>query len=110
MTHAVTRLARLALFVVAVASLAACPPSGGGGKSKGVDGGPASSATNDGDGDIAQVAASGAKERELVVDTSDLDAIVARKRLRVLVYGGGELMLPRAGASTASDRELAAAF
>lgn len=92
----------IALASVTLA-LSACPPSGTKGAA---DAGPA----GDGDGDIAQVVASGAKERELVVDTSDLDAIVARKRLRVLVYGGGELMLPRAGASTASDGELAAAF
>jgi membrane-bound lytic murein transglycosylase F len=94
----------LSLFALTLA-VSACPPSGDG-KPRSSDGGP----VGDGDGDIQQVAASGAKARELIVDTSDLDAIVARKRLRVLVYGDGEVVLPRAGASTATDQELAAAF
>jgi membrane-bound lytic murein transglycosylase F len=71
---------------------------------------PGAQKPDDGDSDFAEVAASGAKERELIVDTGDLDAIIARKALRVLTFGGGELMLPRAGTSTATDRELAAAF
>lgn len=44
----------------------------------------------------------------LVVDTGDLEAIQKRGTLRVLVFGQGELLLPRAGKSTLSDRELAA--
>jgi membrane-bound lytic murein transglycosylase F len=45
-----------------------------------------------------------------VKDTGDLEAIKKRGELRVLIYGDGEIMLPRAGSSTATDRELAAAF
>ena len=64
----------------------------------------------DGDPDIVEVQGTGAPKRELVKDTGDLDAIKKRGTLRVLIYGDGEVMLPRAGASTATDRELAAAF
>lgn len=62
------------------------------------------------DRDVVEVRGSGAPLRELVKDTGDLDAIQKRGALRVLVYGDGEVVLPRAGASTATDRELAAAF
>lgn len=62
------------------------------------------------DPEIVQVKAEGAPARALVVDTGDLDAIAKRGALRVLVYGGEQAVLPRAGASTTSDRELAADF
>ncbi|HEY4222419.1 MAG TPA: transporter substrate-binding domain-containing protein, partial [Myxococcota bacterium] len=64
----------------------------------------------DGDSDIAQVKATGASARTLTVDIGDLDAVQKRKALRVLVFGGGEVLLPRAGASTVTDRELVAEF
>src|SRR5213075_817260 len=65
----------------------------------------------DDDPDIDEVQrAGGGEDRKLVVDTGDLDAIQKRKSLRVLVFGGGEVLLPRAGASTVTDRELAAEF
>lgn len=96
----------LSLSLVAVVALAGCPAAPD--TSSPVQ--PPAPRVPDGDPDIAEVKASGAKERELFVDTGDLDAISARKTLRVLVYGGGELLLPRAGASTATDGALAAAF
>lgn len=62
------------------------------------------------DPEIVEVKAEGAPPRELLIDTGDLDAILKRGVLRVLVYGNEEAMLPRAGASTATDRALAEAF
>lgn len=62
------------------------------------------------DPEIVEVKAEGAPPRELLVDTGDLDAILKRGALRVLVYGNEEAMLPRDGASTATDRALAEAF
>jgi membrane-bound lytic murein transglycosylase F len=44
------------------------------------------------------------------VDTGDLDAVQKSGELRVLVMGEGEVLLPRDGASSATDRELAALF
>ena len=70
-----------------------------------------SNAAKSDDPDIAEVKPNGtAKERALTVDTGDLDVIQKRKTLRVLLFGGGEVVLPRAGASTVTDRELAAEF
>lgn len=62
------------------------------------------------DPEIVEVKAEGAPARELLVDTGDLDAVLKRGALRMLVYGGDEAVLPRDGASTATDRELAEAF
>ena len=62
------------------------------------------------DPDILEVAPPVTAPPAPLLHTGDLDAIIAHKSLRILVFGGGELLLPRAGASTASDRELAAAF
>lgn len=42
------------------------------------------------------------------VSQGDLEAITAHGALRVLVYGEGEVVLPRDGASSLTDRELAA--
>src|SRR2546428_155180 len=93
---------RIAVVLVA---LAACTPS-----AAPKDGGTSAPKSGDDDPDIAQVKGTGAAERALVVDTGDLDAVQKRKVLRVLVFGGGETVLPRAGASTTTDRELAASF
>lgn len=60
------------------------------------------------DPEIVEVKAEGAPARELLVDTGDLDAILKRGALRVLVYGAEESVLPRNGASTSSDRDIAA--
>jgi membrane-bound lytic murein transglycosylase F len=45
--------------------------------------------------------------RPIFVDKGDLDAIKARGRLRILVYGHGEDVLPRAGASMDSGERRA---
>jgi membrane-bound lytic murein transglycosylase F len=64
------------------------------------------------DPDIAQVkTGEPPPARELVVDAGDLDAVVKRGALRVLVFGDDEPFLPRAGAPPlASDLELAQAL
>ncbi len=59
------------------------------------------------DPEVLEVQAQGAPPRELLVDTGDLDAVVRRGKLRVLVFGTEETMLPRNGAPTEPDRELA---
>jgi len=60
------------------------------------------------DRDIPELKPSAAPpERQLIVDLGDLDAIKARGRLRVLVYGQGEDVLPRAGASTTAEEQTA---
>ncbi len=82
---------RNALIALAIAASVAChktPPAG--------DAGPGA-----GPADTSAAPAD-------VVDTGDLDAVQKREVLRVLVYGGGEVVLPRAGASTLGDREVAA--
>jgi membrane-bound lytic murein transglycosylase F len=94
-------------FLALTLTLVAC--GGGTATSSSTDAG-APAPPKDDDPDVVEVKATGAPQREIVVDTGDLDAIEKRKKLRVLVYGQGEVVLPRAGASTATDKELAAAF
>lgn len=48
--------------------------------------------------------------KALVIDTGDLAAIRSRGVLRVLVQGSGEDLLPRDGASSRVDRDVADAF
>lgn len=62
------------------------------------------------DPEVVEVPAGERPERVLRIDTGDLDAIRASGKLRVLVMGDAEVVLPRAGQSSATDRELAALF
>lgn len=65
----------------------------------------------DGDPDIAVLDAPAKREEAaLVTDTGDLDAIKKRGSLRVLVYGHGEDVLPRAGASMSDSEQTATAL
>ena len=67
-------------------------------------------ASEDVDPAIAEVKATIAPpERPLVVEKNDLDAIRAKKKLRVLVHGDPREHLPRAGGPP-SDRDLAMVF
>ncbi|MCC7108441.1 MAG: transporter substrate-binding domain-containing protein, partial [Deltaproteobacteria bacterium] len=59
------------------------------------------------DPEIVEVKAEGAPVRELPIDTGDLDAVLKRGALRVLVYGTEESVLPRDGASSSGDRDVA---
>ena len=59
------------------------------------------------DPEIVEVKAEGAPVRELPIDTGDLDAVLKRGALRVLVYGNEESVLPRDGASSSGDRDVA---
>lgn len=69
-------------------------------------------ARSDGDDpEIAEVAAAAAPPpREWTIDVGDLAAVQARGVLRILVQGHGEDLLPRDGASSRLDREMAEAF
>ena len=60
--------------------------------------------------EIVEVAPGEKPVRELRVDQSDLDGIEKVGVLRVLVMGEAEVVLPRDGESSATDRELAALF
>ncbi|MBI1948804.1 MAG: transporter substrate-binding domain-containing protein [Deltaproteobacteria bacterium] len=96
-------MARLSpsLALVAAASLLACeraPPP------------PPPPPAAPADPEIVEVKAEGAPKRELLVDTGDLDAVLKRGALRVLIFGAEETVLPRNGASTATDVVLAEAF
>lgn len=64
----------------------------------------------DADPEIVEVPAGVPPPAELRVDTGDLDRIRTSGVLRVLVMAGGEVLLPRDGASSQDDRELAALF
>jgi membrane-bound lytic murein transglycosylase F len=63
------------------------------------------------DPEIAEVAApADPPPREWTIDVGDLAAVQARGVLRILVQGHGEDLLPRDGASSRLDREMAEAF
>ncbi|MEQ1501045.1 MAG: transporter substrate-binding domain-containing protein [Myxococcota bacterium] len=62
------------------------------------------------DPEIVEVPAGEPPPEVVRLDQGDLDAIEAHGALRVLVFGEGEVVLPRDGASSVTDRELAALF
>jgi membrane-bound lytic murein transglycosylase F len=62
------------------------------------------------DPDVVEVPAVEPPAPELRVDKGDLERIRESGALRVLVFGEGEIVLPRDGASSLGDRELAAEF
>ncbi len=64
----------------------------------------------DDDADIARPPPSPPPPRELATDLGDLDAIKKRGSLRVLVFGHGEDVLPRAGASMSENESTAVAL
>ena len=95
----------LCLLVLGVVSVLGCSdkPPGGAVADKAV--------AADDDPDIARPkAALPAPTRELIVDVGDLDAMKKRGALRVLVYGHGEDVLPRAGASMTENESTAVAL
>lgn len=63
---------------------------------------------SDDDRALVEVVREGTPAPMHVLDTGDLGAIRARGTLRILVFGEGELLLPRSGPSTMTDRDLAA--